>query len=92
MAVNLYQKKKKKKKKKTVAENCLKWGNRWNKYIGGVEAQGQDLDKLNSEWDREWNTNYTDYAEKSSNVGFNMDKAKEKNALFNRSFSCQLNP
>ena len=68
----LYQKKQ--------AENCLKWG------TGGinidesrVEAQGQDLDKLNSEWDREWNTNYTDYAEKvSGNAGFNMDKAKKK--------------
>lgn len=77
---------------KTVAENCLKWG------TGGinidesrVEAQGQDLDKLNSEWDREWNTNYTDYAEKvGGNAGFNMDKAKKKNAGLTGRFPANL--
>ena len=77
---------------KTVAENCLKWG------TGGinidesrVEAQGQDLDKLNSEWDREWNTNYTDYAEKvGGNAGFNMDKAKKENACLTGRFPANL--
>lgn len=77
---------------KTVAENVLKYG------TGGinidesrVEAQGKDLDKLNSEWDREWNTNYSDYADKvGGSAGFNMDKAKKENAGLSGRFPANL--
>lgn len=77
---------------KTVAENVLKYG------TGGinidesrVEAQGKDLEKLNSEWDREWNTNYSDYADKVGGIaGFNMDKAKKENAGLTGRFPANL--
>ena len=77
---------------KTVAENVLKHG------TGGinidesrVEAQGKDLEKLNSEWDREWNTNYSDYADKvGGSAGFNMDKAKKENAGLTGRFPANL--
>lgn len=66
----------------TVAENVLKWG------VGGlnidgcrVEAQGKDLEQLNSEWDREWNTDYSSYAEKvGGSAGFDMSTSKKENA------------
>jgi DNA modification methylase len=77
---------------KTVAKNVLKWS------TGGinidesrVEAQGKDLDKLNSEWDREWNTDYSDYADKvGGSAGFNMDKAKKENAGLTGRFPANL--
>jgi len=76
----------------TIAENVLEYG------TGGinidesrVEAQGKDLDKLNSEWDRDWNTNYSDYADKvGGSAGFNMDKAKKENAGLTGRFPANL--
>jgi site-specific DNA-methyltransferase (adenine-specific) len=76
----------------TVAENVLKWG------TGGinidesrVETNGKDLEKLNSEWDREWNTDYSDYADKvGGSAGFNMDKAKKENAGLTGRFPANL--
>ena len=56
-----------------------------------METQGKDLDKLNSEWDREWNTNYSDYADKvGGSAGFNMDKAKKENAGLTGRFPANL--
>jgi len=77
---------------KTVAENVLKYG------TGGinidesrVETNGKDLEKLNSEWDREWNTDYSDYADKvGGSAGFNMDKAKKENAGLTGRFPANL--
>lgn len=77
---------------KSVAENVLKWG------TGGinidesrVETNGKDLEKLNSEWDREWNTDYSDYADKvGGSAGFNMDKAKKENAGLTGRFPANL--
>ena len=76
----------------TVAENCLKWG------VGGinidgsrVEATGKDLEQLNSEWDREWSVDYSDYAEKvGGTAGFNMDKAKVENKGITGRFPANL--
>ena len=56
-----------------------------------MEAQGKDLERLNSEWDREWNTNYSDYADKvGGSAGFNMDKAKKENAGLTGRFPANL--
>ena len=75
-----------------ISDNFLKWG------TGGinidesrVETQGKDLERLNSEWDREWNTNYSDYADKvGGSAGFNMDKAKKENAGLTDRFPANL--
>jgi hypothetical protein len=77
---------------KTLVDNFVKWG------VGGinidgcrVEAQGKDLDKLNSEWDREWSVDYSDYADKvGGSAGFNMDKAKKENAGLTGRFPANL--
>jgi site-specific DNA-methyltransferase (adenine-specific) len=77
---------------KTVAENCLKWG------VGGinidgcrVESSGKDLEKLNGEWDREWNTDYSTYADKvGGSAGFNMDSARVENKGITGRFPANL--
>lgn len=77
---------------KNVAENVLKWR------TGGinigesrVKTTGKDLEKLNKEWDREWNVNYSNYAKKiGGNAGFNMDKSKKDNANLTGRFPANL--
>ena len=66
---------------KTVAENVLKWGTGGINIDGcRVEASGKDLEKLNNEWDREWNTNYKTYAESvGGKAGFDMSNSKTEN-------------
>lgn len=77
---------------KNVAENVLKWGTGGINIDGSrVEAEGKDLERLNSEWDREWNTSYSDYADKvGGNAGFNMNKSKKENAGLSGRFPANL--
>jgi len=78
--------------KKTVASNVLKYGTGGINIDGcRVESSGKDLEKLNSEWDRDWNTDYSTYAESvGGNAGFNMDKAKVKDKGITGRFPANL--
>ena len=67
--------------KTSVAENVLK--NR----VGGINIDEcrvgslkEDIEKLNKEWDREWNTTYKDYAKNvGGNAGFDYSNARTEN-------------
>lgn len=64
----------------TCVDNVLKWG------VGGINVDEcrvptneNDLSRLNSEWDREWSSSYSDYVEScgtSSNGFKNKNKTK----------------
>jgi site-specific DNA-methyltransferase (adenine-specific) len=77
---------------KTVAQNVLKWGTGGINIDGSrVESSGKDLEKLNGEWDREWNTDYSTYADKvGGSAGFNMDSAKVENKGITGRFPANL--
>lgn len=67
--------------KGSLVDNVIKNG------VGGinidecrVETSKEDLDKLNKEWDREWNTSYKTYAETiGGTAGFDYSNARVEN-------------
>ena len=67
--------------KDSLVDNILQYG------VGGlnidecrVGTDKSDLDKLNKEWDREWNTSYNDYANNvGGKSGFDYSKSRTKN-------------
>lgn len=70
-----------KKFKGSCVDNVIKWG------VGGlnidecrVGSNKEDINKLNKEWDREWNTSYKSYAENvGGSAGFDYSKARVEN-------------
>ena len=68
--------------KGSCIDNIIKYG------VGGlnidecrVSTSDDDLNKLNKEWDREWNTTYSTYAEKiggKSGFGYKYERVKDK--------------
>lgn len=67
--------------KGSLVDNVIKWG------VGGlnidecrIKSSKEDIDKLNKEWDREWNTSYKSYAESvGGSAGFDYSKARMDN-------------
>lgn len=67
--------------KGTLVDNIIKYG------VGGlnidecrVESNKEDINKLNKQWDREWNTSYKSYAENvGGSAGFDYSKARAEN-------------
>ena len=67
--------------KGSLVDNVIEYG------VGGinidecrVESSKEDIDKLNKEWDREWNTSYKSYAENvGGSAGFDYSNARTEN-------------
>ena len=78
--------------KGSLVDNVIKWG------VGGinidecrVESSKEDIDKLNKEWDREWNTNYKSYAENvGGSAGFDYSNARTENKGLSGRFPANL--
>lgn len=67
--------------KGSLVDNVIKYD------VGGINidecrvgSSKEDIDKLNKEWDREWNTSYKSYAENvGGSAGFDYSKARVEN-------------